>query len=92
MSTSGASGALTAMHDAVALSNWIYTLQSSSASDIDAIFYEYHAERHPVAKEVFEASEMFSKLWDKVKKWDDKLSGLMCVLYSKSPPLLCFHI
>ncbi|KAI9241311.1 MAG: hypothetical protein BYD32DRAFT_433212 [Podila humilis] len=73
MSTSGASGALTAMHDAVALSNWIYTLQSSSASDISAIFYEYHVERHPIAKEVFEASEIFSKLWDKGS--DEKNAG-----------------
>ncbi|KFH66123.1 hypothetical protein MVEG_08224 [Podila verticillata NRRL 6337] len=83
MSTSGASGALTAMHDAVALSSWIYTLQSSSASDISAIFYEYHVERHPIAKEVFEASEMFSKLWDK-----NMMSSIARALMKRMPAFL----
>lgn len=66
MSPAGAAGALTALHDAVALANWIYTLQSPSLSDIDAVFNEYRAERYPVAKAAFKTSQMFGRNLGKV--------------------------
>ncbi|KAF9375488.1 hypothetical protein CPB97_011415 [Podila verticillata] len=61
MNPTGAAGALTAMHDAVTLANWINTLQSSTVSDLNKVFKEYRAERHPVAKEAFDTSKMFAK-------------------------------
>ncbi|KAG0082836.1 hypothetical protein BGZ93_002184 [Podila epicladia] len=61
MNPTGAAGALTAMHDAVALANWINTLQRPTLSDIDKVFKEYRTERHPVAKEAFDTSKMFTK-------------------------------
>ncbi|KAF8996473.1 hypothetical protein BGZ52_011379 [Haplosporangium bisporale] len=61
MNPTGAAGALTAMHDAVTLANWINTLRSSTVSDLDKVFKEYRAERHPVAKEAFDTSKMFAK-------------------------------
>ncbi|KAG0342757.1 hypothetical protein BG000_001617 [Podila horticola] len=61
MNPTGAAGALTAMHDAVALANWINTLQRPSVSDLNIVFKEYRSERHPVAKEAFDTSKMFTK-------------------------------
>ncbi|KAG0025898.1 hypothetical protein BGZ82_009788 [Podila clonocystis] len=58
----GAAGALTAMHDAVALANWICALNPKKPSDIDLVFKEYYKERFPIAKEVFANSQMMSKL------------------------------
>ncbi|KAF9212614.1 hypothetical protein BGZ59_006516 [Podila verticillata] len=58
---SSGSGALTAMHDAIALANWIATLQSKDFSKVEAIFKEYQAERLPVAKEAYETSQLFTK-------------------------------
>ncbi|KFH66121.1 hypothetical protein MVEG_08222 [Podila verticillata NRRL 6337] len=58
---SSGSGALTAMHDAIALANWIATLQSKEFSKVEAIFKEYQAERLPVAKEAYETSQLFTK-------------------------------
>ncbi|KAF9292662.1 hypothetical protein BGZ74_000216 [Mortierella antarctica] len=57
----GGAGALTAMHDAVTLANWICTLEAPSPSEIEDIFKEYRAERYPVAKEAFETSQVFTK-------------------------------
>jgi len=39
------------MHDAVALANWIVSLESPSMVDVESAFKEYHAERFPIAKE-----------------------------------------
>ncbi|KAG0039933.1 hypothetical protein BGZ82_006046 [Podila clonocystis] len=52
-------GALTAIHDAVALSNWISTLHKPELADIEAIFAEYRAERLPVAKEAVATTKLF---------------------------------
>ncbi|KAG0023643.1 hypothetical protein BGZ81_008052, partial [Podila clonocystis] len=57
MNPCGAAGAVTAMHDAAALSNWISTLRFPSMTDLDQVFKEYRAERYPVAKEAFETSQ-----------------------------------
>lgn len=63
---SGGAGALTAMHDAIALANWIATLQSKDFSKVEAIFKEYQAERLPVAKEAYETSQLFTRNLGKV--------------------------
>jgi hypothetical protein len=62
MNPCGAAGAVTAMHDAVTLANWISTLRFPSITDLDQVFKEYRAERYPVAKEAFETSQMFTKM------------------------------
>ncbi|KAG0360517.1 hypothetical protein BG005_010541 [Podila minutissima] len=60
MNPSGGVGALNAMFDAVTIANWISTLESSSVSDLDVIFKEYHAERYPVAQAAYARSKMFA--------------------------------
>ncbi|KAG0320037.1 hypothetical protein BG000_003715 [Podila horticola] len=52
-------GALTAIHDCVALANWISTLHKPKLADIEAIFAEYQAERLPVAKEALATTKLF---------------------------------
>ncbi|KAF9411467.1 hypothetical protein BGZ94_001344 [Podila epigama] len=61
MNPSGAAGALTAIHDAVTLANWINTLRSPNVEELEQIFQEYYDERHKVAKEAFDTSQMFTK-------------------------------
>ncbi|KAF8998074.1 hypothetical protein BGZ52_010885, partial [Haplosporangium bisporale] len=58
LSPAGGAGALTAMHDAVALANWICTLQTKAQPEIEAIFKEYRNERYPIAKKAFESSKL----------------------------------
>ncbi|KAI9240078.1 MAG: hypothetical protein BYD32DRAFT_193624 [Podila humilis] len=58
----GAAGALTAMHDAVALANWICALYPKKPADIDIAFKEYYNERFPIAKEAFAHSQLMSKM------------------------------
>ncbi|KAG0039334.1 hypothetical protein BGZ82_008663 [Podila clonocystis] len=60
MNPSGGVGALNAMFDAVTVANWISTLESSTVSDLDTIFKEYHAERYPVAQAAYARSKMFA--------------------------------
>ncbi|KAG0330270.1 hypothetical protein BG000_011765 [Podila horticola] len=62
LSPASGAGAINAMHDAVTLANWIYTLESKSPSDLDTIFKEYYAERFPAAKASFKTSQVFSKM------------------------------
>ncbi|KAG0339451.1 hypothetical protein BG000_002083 [Podila horticola] len=61
MNPSGGAGAINAIHDAVALANWLSTLQSLGSKQIEKVFKEYRAERYPIAKEAFETSQMFSR-------------------------------
>lgn len=82
MNPTGGVGALMAMHDAVALANWISTLRLPSVSDLEDVFKEYRAERHPVAKEAFERSQLFTKNLGKV--WDFFVThGLVCQIQKK---------
>ncbi|KAG0029271.1 hypothetical protein BGZ81_003978 [Podila clonocystis] len=62
LNPAGGAGALSAIHDAIALSNWISTLETKELSEIKQIFTEYYKERYPVVKENFERSQIFSKL------------------------------
>lgn len=55
-----------AIHDAVALANWISTLHIAKLADIDFIFAEYQAERLPVAKEAIKTIRLFKSSRGKV--------------------------
>ncbi|KAF9406182.1 hypothetical protein BGZ94_003217 [Podila epigama] len=46
-------GAAHAIHDAVALANWISTLRKPTVTELETVFEEYRTERHPVVKEAF---------------------------------------
>ncbi|KAG0342029.1 hypothetical protein BG000_007222 [Podila horticola] len=65
LNPAGGAGALTAMHDAIALANWICAVQSRDMFDIEDAFKEYREERLPVAKEAFENSRMFDNIGGK---------------------------
>jgi hypothetical protein len=65
LNPSGGVGALTAMHDAVALANWICALEPRSLKELEVVFKEYHSERYPVAKELFATSQFFGKMGGK---------------------------
>lgn len=67
MNPSGASGAITAIHDAVTLANWFSTLRYAREKDIGQVFKEYRTERYPVAKAAFANSQMFTRNLGKVK-------------------------
>lgn len=67
MNPVGVAGAVTAIHDAVALANWISTLRLPTNEDLARVFQEYRAERYPVAKEAFVTSQLFIRNMGKVK-------------------------
>lgn len=58
---------MTAIQDAATLANWICTLQSKKASEIEDSFKEYHAERYPLVKAAYESSKIFNYVGGKVK-------------------------
>lgn len=66
MNPTGGSGALTAIHDAVTLANWLSTLRLAGKEEVEKVFKKYRAERYPVAKEAFETSRMFTHNLGKV--------------------------
>jgi 2-polyprenyl-6-methoxyphenol hydroxylase-like FAD-dependent oxidoreductase len=66
MNPSGGAGAITAIHDAVTLANWLSTLQTTEGKEIEEVFRNYRAERYPVAKAAFEVSQMFTRNLGKV--------------------------
>ncbi|KAG0346663.1 hypothetical protein BG005_000616 [Podila minutissima] len=86
MNPSGAMGAVNAMHDAIALANWINVLPSTSNKDINMIFSEYKAERYPLAKKAFETSRMLSKLIEKT------MVGAIARFASKNMPVWLHRI
>ncbi|KAF9095596.1 hypothetical protein BGX29_008959 [Mortierella sp. GBA35] len=55
---SGGRGAVTAMHDAIALANLLYVLPSSTSSEITKMFEEYKSERYPIVIDTFKNSQM----------------------------------
>lgn len=55
------------MHDAVALANWIVSLESPSMVDVNNAFKEYQAERYPIAKEELEQNQGFTNVLGKVR-------------------------
>lgn len=66
MSPAGGSGAITAIHDAVTLANWMSTLRLAGEKQVVKAFKEYKTERYPVAKDAFKASQVFIKSFGKV--------------------------
>ncbi|KAG0021950.1 hypothetical protein BGZ81_008729, partial [Podila clonocystis] len=65
LNPSGGKGAVTAIHDAIALANWICTLKSKDYSELGPIFKEYKAERYPIAKEAFAVSQQLRNIGGK---------------------------
>ncbi|KAF9376505.1 hypothetical protein CPC16_000159 [Podila verticillata] len=65
MNPSGGQGAITAIHDAVTLANWLSTFRLTEVEDVEKAFKEYRDERYPVAKAAFESSQMFTKAFGK---------------------------
>ncbi|KAF8946757.1 hypothetical protein BGZ47_011501 [Haplosporangium gracile] len=53
LNPSAGQGAVTAIHDAIALANLIYSLDSTSLSAITRIFTLYKAERYPIVLEAY---------------------------------------
>ncbi|KAG0011663.1 hypothetical protein BGZ81_002051 [Podila clonocystis] len=60
MNPSGGVGGIHAIHDAVALANWLSTLRVPGDEQIANVFKEYRTERYPVAKAAFKTSQMFT--------------------------------
>ncbi|KAF9093607.1 hypothetical protein BGX23_003110 [Mortierella sp. AD031] len=58
-------GAVTAIHDAVALANLIYAMPTTTSREITTIFGEYQAERHPAAAESYKNSQATSRVVEK---------------------------
>ncbi|KAG9071572.1 hypothetical protein KI688_005784 [Linnemannia hyalina] len=55
-------GAVTAMHDGIALANLIYAMPTKTSTDINNIFKEYQEERYPAVMVSFENSQLMSKI------------------------------
>ncbi|KAF9906864.1 hypothetical protein EC991_000228 [Linnemannia zychae] len=62
---SGAHGAVTSMHDAIALANLIYALPSNTTKDIEKSFAEYQKERIPHIMESFKNSQNLALFMDR---------------------------
>ncbi|KFH65424.1 hypothetical protein MVEG_08902 [Podila verticillata NRRL 6337] len=58
MNPSGGVGGIHAIHDAVALVNWMSTLRLADEEKLGKVFKKYRSERYPVAKAAFETSQM----------------------------------
>ncbi|KAF9332735.1 hypothetical protein BG006_004387 [Podila minutissima] len=63
---SSGQGGVSAMLDAVALANWIVSLESPSMVDVENAFKEYHAERFPFAKDEYDATQGFTNVLGKI--------------------------
>ncbi|KAF9132331.1 hypothetical protein BGW39_000352 [Mortierella sp. 14UC] len=61
----GGHGAVTAMHDAIALANLIYAMPCKTQDDITTIFAEYHKERLPAVMDSYKKSQIMSKIFDR---------------------------
>ncbi|KAF9300973.1 hypothetical protein BGZ74_007294 [Mortierella antarctica] len=66
LNPSGGAGALSAMHDAVALANWISTLQKPKLADVEAVFAEYQTERLPAVQEAAATTRLFKRMGGQV--------------------------
>lgn len=54
------------MHDAVALANWISTLQKPKLADVEAVFAEYQTERLPAVQEAAATTRLFKRMGGQV--------------------------
>jgi 2-polyprenyl-6-methoxyphenol hydroxylase-like FAD-dependent oxidoreductase len=66
MNPSEGSSTLNAMHDAVALANWLDTVQSPSKTNVSGALKEYRDERYPIAKDAFDSSQALAEKLTKV--------------------------
>ncbi|KAG0289946.1 hypothetical protein BGZ96_006548 [Linnemannia gamsii] len=57
-------GAVTAMHDAIALANLLYAMPTKTSSEITTVFEEYHKERYPAVMESYNNSKQLAKIFD----------------------------
>ncbi|KAF8947875.1 hypothetical protein BGZ47_007543 [Haplosporangium gracile] len=62
LNPAGGHGAVTAMHDAIALANLIYAQPTKTSGDITKLFEEYQEERFPAVMNSFENSKIMSKV------------------------------
>ncbi|KAG9072926.1 hypothetical protein KI688_000707 [Linnemannia hyalina] len=77
---SGGQGAITAMHDAIALANLIYALPTNTSKDIEHAFEEYKAERLPPVIEAAKGSQLLSLLLNR------GFLGTLALLFLKYMP------
>ncbi|KAF9282291.1 hypothetical protein BGZ68_006077 [Mortierella alpina] len=81
LNPSGGQGAISAMHDAMALANLIYTLPPAPTLDeITQVFSEYREERYPIVREAFVSSQVLS--WTMSKS----LKGAIARLVARNMP------
>ncbi|KAF9213490.1 hypothetical protein BGZ59_005277 [Podila verticillata] len=100
MNPAGGVAGLVAIHDAVALANWLSTLHSPTVHDMNRVFKEYRAERYPVAKQAFRSSQMYTKFLGKsmlsvivravMKRFPDWLWRQLKISVSRSRPQVSF--
>lgn len=79
MNPSGGVGGIAAINDAVTLANWLSTLRMAGEKEIGKVFRKYRAERYPVAKAAFDASQTFTRSLGKVMS--SVLSIVLAVIY-----------
>lgn len=65
LNPAGGHGAVTAMHDAIALANLFYAMPTKTSVDITRIFEDYKTERYPAVMESFHHSQRFSRIADR---------------------------
>ncbi|KAG9321947.1 hypothetical protein KVV02_006919 [Mortierella alpina] len=65
MNPAGGQGAVTAMHDAIILANWINAIPSTSVNDIEMAFREYKEERFLNAVASFKSCQSAGKILEK---------------------------
>ncbi|KAF9132329.1 hypothetical protein BGW39_000350 [Mortierella sp. 14UC] len=82
----GGMGAVTSMHDAIALANLIYCLPSTNQDDITQMFSEYKAERLPPVTAAFNSSRSLAKGME--KGW----SGLVAFYITKYMPVWLWRL
>ncbi|KAF9539242.1 hypothetical protein EC957_005620 [Mortierella hygrophila] len=82
----GGLGAVTSMHDAIALANLIYCLPSTSTADVSQMFSEYKTERLPPVTAAFNSSRSLAKSMEK------GLAGTIAFLITKYMPVWLWRI
>ncbi|KAK3830613.1 MAG: hypothetical protein J3R72DRAFT_425785 [Linnemannia gamsii] len=65
LNPSAGAGAVTAMHDAIALANLFYAMPARTSQEVTTVFDEYKQERYPAALEAFKNSEMAGRVAEK---------------------------
>ncbi|KAG0282104.1 hypothetical protein BGZ96_000834, partial [Linnemannia gamsii] len=65
LNPAGGHGAVTAMHDAIALANLLYAMPATTSLEVAKIFEEYRKERYPAVMESFKNSQQMSMIADK---------------------------